>query len=45
MSAPRPTTYVVRPPRALSKVAKEHLLKRLLIDAKAVHTVLGVEAT
>ena len=27
MSAPRPTTYVVRPPRGLSKVAERHLLK------------------
>ena len=26
MSAPRPTTYVVRPPRGTSKVAKQHLL-------------------
>ena len=25
---PGPTTYVVRPPRGLSKVAKQHLLKR-----------------
>ena len=29
MNTPRPTTYVVRPPRGLSKVAKPHLLKRL----------------
>ena len=29
MSAPRPTTYVVRPPRGLSKVAKQHLLMKL----------------
>ena len=28
-SAPRPTTYVVRPPRGLSKVAEPHLLKNL----------------
>ena len=27
MSAPRPTTYVVRPPRGVSNVAKQHLLK------------------
>ena len=28
-SAPRPTKYVVRPPRGMSKVAKQHLLMSL----------------
>ena len=34
MSAPRPTTYVVRPPRESSKVAKQHLLVRLPIPLR-----------
>ncbi len=35
MSAPRPTTYVVRPPRGMSKVAKPHLLMRAAAKARA----------
>ena len=38
MSAPKPTTYVVRPPRGLSKVAKQHLLKSALLDVQDLRT-------
>jgi TRAP-type uncharacterized transport system substrate-binding protein len=34
-SAPRPTTYVARPPRGLSKVAEPHLLKSATLDTLA----------
>ncbi len=39
--APRPTTYVVRPPRGVSKVAKQHLLKSDL--AASLATLAGRE--
>ncbi len=43
MSAPRPTTYVVRPPRGTSKVAKQHLLVAAAALITELRQLLGAE--
>ncbi len=46
MNAPRPTTYVVRAPRGLSKVAKQHLRKsRALLSALLALLLLALVLT
>ena len=43
MSAPRPTTNVARPPRGLSKVAKQHLLKSPVLQAHHQHPFVRMD--